>query len=370
MKWKNCHLTYCLNIHPGESLEGVMEAIDGPVMEIKKRVCPDDPFGLGLRLSAVAVRELEPDVDEFRAELSGMGMYAFTINGFPYGRFHGAPVKKDVYAPDWTRPERVRYTKRLIRILAGLLPDGVAGSISTVPIGYGGEIEDAAIDNLLEVADCCVRMEKEVGRDVKLALEPEPDCLLSTTDDVLRFWPRLREKGTAAQLRQLGVCVDTCHAACEFESPAGAIKRLEEAGIQVPKIQISAAPEVREQQKAVETLGAFDEDVYLHQTRVNDGTGVRRYSDLPEALDDHPEGEWRVHFHVPLHYADRHRLNSTSEQLDNTFWQRAIAPGRHLEIETYSFDVLPGGGGDVVESVCREFKWVKERGGSDYTRDI
>lgn len=363
MKWKDCHLTYCLNIHPGDDLESVIEAIHGPVTEVKKRICPNRHFGLGLRLSAEAARELEPEADEFRAELGALGMYVFTINGFPYGRFHGAPVKKDVYAPDWTRVERVKYTKQLIRILARILPDGLTGSISTVPIGYGGEVEELAIDNLLDVADCCVRTENVMGRCVKVALEPEPDCLLSTTDDVLRFWPRLRDRGTEAQMRHLGVCMDTCHVACEFESPAGAIKRLEGAGIQVPKIQISAAPEVRQDEAPLQMLSGFDEDVYLHQTRVNDGTAIRRYSDLPDALEEHPEGQWRVHFHVPLHYAAGHRLGSTGEKLNDEFWRRATGPGRHLEIETYSFDVLPGGGGDVVESVCKEFKWVMEQAG-------
>jgi sugar phosphate isomerase/epimerase len=361
MRWNDCHLTYCLNVHPGEGLSEVLAAIRGPAAEVKGRICPDEPFGLGLRLSAEAVRDMEPDAARYRREFDKAGMYAFTINGFPYGRFHGASVKTEVYEPDWTRPERLSYTRRLARVLADLLPEGVAGSISTVPLGYGGEIRKGAIDNLLQAALTCRRLLRETGREVVLALEPEPDCLLSTTDDVLEFWPRLRRAGDETTLRHLGVCLDCCHAACEFERPADSLRRLEEAGIRVPKIQISAAPRLPAGTDPIEALSPFDEDVYLHQTRVcSNGEGLS-FPDLPAALEQNPPGEWRVHFHVPLHFAAPGNLATTADLLDEEFLTRALTPGRHLEIETYSFHVLPGGGGEVVDSICGEFRWLMDR---------
>lgn len=361
MRWKDCHLTYCLNVHPGDDLSSVRRAVRGPAAEVKSRICPEALFGLGLRLSAAAAGELESDVEGFRRELEGAGMYAFTINGFPYGRFHGAPVKEDVYDPDWSRPERLDYTRRLAAILAGLLPDGVTGSISTVPVGYEGGGEEDALANLVDAAGFCRQLMEETGREVVLALEPEPDCRLSTTDDAVEFWRRVRGAGSEETLRHLGVCLDCCHAACEFEPPVAALRRLEEADIRVPKVQISAAPVLKRGVDPVRELAPFDEDVYLHQTRVMSDGKVQRFTDLPAALRSRPDGEWRVHFHVPLHFDPPGRLGTTAELLDEEFLSRATTPGRHLEIETYSFNVLPGGGGELVESVCDEFDWLLQR---------
>ena len=146
------HLTYCTNVHPGESWPEVRENLRQHVVEVKQQVCPDAPFGVGLRLSAAAAGELEGrtgEIAELRAFLDGEGLYVFTINGFPYGPFHGTAVKEQVYQPDWRQDERIAYSDRLARILAALLPDGCDGSISTVPGAFGpsvsGERDEEAI---------------------------------------------------------------------------------------------------------------------------------------------------------------------------------------------------------------------------------
>jgi len=362
MRWQGAHLTYCLNIHPGETWEENLAAIRTYASQVKRRVSPEAPFGLGLRLSARGASELRGRVESFRDSFAGAGMYVFTINGFPYGRFHGTRVKEDVYLPDWSAPERLAYTENLASVLAELLPEGVSGSISTVPVAYGKTLAEDAVENILAAGGALARLEAETGKRVSLAFEPEPDCLIETTDEAIRFWEKLRSRADAEQLGHLGICVDTCHAAVNFEDPAEAIRRLASARIPVPKIQISSALVVPRGADAARLLAPFTDEVYLHQTRVLSDAGLERFPDLPDALRAAPEGEWRVHFHVPLHFTGDGGLGSTAAFLDDGFFAEALAPGRHLEIETYSFDVLPGPGGDVVESIASEFAWLFERG--------
>lgn len=358
MQWRDTHLTYCLNIHPAETWEETRTAVEKYAVAVKRLVAPDHPFGLGLRLSAQAAEELRPQTAEFRDYLTAAGMYVFTINGFPYGRFHGTRVKENAYKPDWSQPERLEYTEHLAFILADLLPDGTSGSISTVPVAYGKQVTPEARHNIFQAAQILARIEDEKKKAIVLALEPEPDCVLETTDEILRFWDDLRSNGNSQALRHLGICLDTCHMACGFESPAEAIRRLETAGIPIPKVHISSALVVPAGASPREILEPFVDEVYLHQTRILSDGCISRFDDLPDALEANPSGEWRVHFHVPLHYEGGGKLSTTSSLLDRNFFLEALKPGRHLEIETYSFDVLPGAKGDVVDSIAAEFKWV------------
>lgn len=260
------HLTYCSNIHPGESWPEVRANFDRHVLAVRDRLRPPGAFGIGLRLSARAAQELaEPAaLAEFRAYLARERLYVFTINGFPYGTFHGQRVKEEVYLPDWRDPERLRYTNRLADLMAALLPAeaGLDGSVSSVPGAYkpalGGDADVALmVEHLLQHAAHLVALERTSGRRVALALEPEPHCFLETVAEVVDFFGRhlhsaaaarrlaaltgLDEAAAAQALRRhLGVCLDLCHAAVEFEDAPAALRRLAEAGIAVPKIQVSA----------------------------------------------------------------------------------------------------------------------------------
>ena len=335
------------------------EAIFTHAVRVKERVCPDEPFGLGLRLSARAAEELAAAPEALRDELAVAGMYAFTVNGFPYGRFHGTRVKEDVYLPDWTTKERLAYTITLAEILAVLLPEDLHGTISTSPLVYGKSLPTAATENLLAASRHLETLRERTGRTVLLALEPEPDCYLETTAEVLAFFEMLRARLGGARPGHLGVCLDTCHHAVNFERPADVLARLCEGGVSVPKIQISAALRVPEDHPAPALLEPFAEEVYLHQTRVRNAMGLHSFPDLPAALQSAPEGEWRTHFHVPLHFAGSGGLTTTADQLDAEFFAAAAGPGRHLEIETYTFDRLPGSPGNVVDAVASEFDWLR-----------
>ncbi len=341
------HLTYCSNIHPGETWAEVRGNLKSYIPAVKELLSVEGPFGIGLRLSGRAAEELESgdNLAEFRSFLDAGESYVFTINGFPYGVFHGAPIKADVYLPDWLDAERLRYTNRLARILAELAPDdlGMPASVSTVPGAFRNRVEtpDAARTigrAMLHHAAFLKNLERGTGKRVTLAIEAEPRCYLETIEDTVRFFedvlylPELSQQVSdevGAELtpddvrRYIGFCFDACHMAVEFEDPASALDRLAGAGIEIYKFQISSAVrldfETRDGQ-ALRKLGPFDEGTYLHQ--VVERAGKRpavfvRFDDLSDALSAEQTAEpgeareWRVHFHVPLFLDRMEGLEST-----------------------------------------------------------
>jgi sugar phosphate isomerase/epimerase len=373
------HLTYCLNIHPGEALAENRAAIRQHAVAVKRRLAPQRPFGLGLRLGAAAAAELGAPAarQQLRTELDSLGLYAFTINGFPYGQFHGARVKENVYAPDWRTRERLDYTCMLADILAELVPDGMSGSISTLPGSFKAWIhKDADVRGMAKHLVACAKylaaLREKTGCEIHVGLEPEPFCFLETTDEVIRFFegPLAAACADAVERelvrRHLGVCLDTCHAALQFESPLAALRRYRAAGIRVSKIQLSAALET-----AATSAGAlqpFDEPVYLHQTKARFKNGqLLAWPDLSDALPAIAQSEGldtvRVHFHVPLFWEGGAPLRSTAADLNAEFFREACAATEHLEVETYTFAVLPEAmrAGGVVECICRELEWVRRK---------
>jgi len=387
------HLTYCLNIHRGETWGENFAAIREKTLAVRDKVAPGKEFGLGLRLSnkaAVALNSPEAlqGVLEFFEE---NGLYAFTINGFPYGQFHAGRVKEKVYEPDWRMAERRDYTLALAHILARLLPEGVDGSISTVPCTFKSWVKtaedvDAMVGHLTECATVLHKIREHSGKEIHLGLEPEPSCYLETTEETVRFFngtlfPAGGEKLSAAlgcsaddaeeiMRRHVGVCFDTCHVAIQFEDLAESLRQYEEAGIRISKVQVSAALRGPCNAASLEALAPFAEPVYLHQVKARSGSGeVWSWDDLPEALVELPSRkemeELRVHYHVPLFVEEYGALSSTGNALRQEFFsQLRTGQTSHLEIETYTFDVLPEGmhPGDVAASIAAEYGWLMEKG--------
>ncbi|MBA2540729.1 MAG: metabolite traffic protein EboE [Deltaproteobacteria bacterium] len=374
------HLTYCTNIHPAESWEEVRANLERFVVEVKARVSPDAPFGVGLRLSARAASELvgsrsrarlASPLGVLRRWLDERGLYVFTINGFPYGPFHGTPVKEQVYRPDWLEAERVEYTKRLADILIELLPDGVTGTISTVPgcfqarapwnPGDAGDAGRAMASNLARCAEYLAQLERDTGKHLILALEPEPCCVMETLGQAVEFFER-----HALDRRYLGVCLDACHAAVEFEQLGVALAQLRAANITIAKVQLGCGLRIAPVDAAArEALEPFAEGVYLHQVVARSGSELVRYVDLPEALADaRAADEWRVHFHVPIFREHFGTLGSTQGDLAALLAEHRRMPiSTHLEVETYTWDVLPAEfrAEPIVDAVARELAWVIER---------
>jgi hypothetical protein len=385
------HLTYCTNIHPGESLSEVEQMLRVLVSDVKRRICPDAPFGVGLRLAARAVTELEAPgaLDRLRGLLDEGGLYVFTLNGFPYGAFHGQTVKQRVYEPDWLTDERARYTESLARVLAALLPEGMEGSISTVPGCFAPRAQSPRAPReisrrLANVAASFVDIERTTGRVLALALEPEPACFLETAADAVSFFEQelfdaaslatfaeltgLDRTGAERALRRhVGICLDACHASVEFERPRDALGTLRAAGIAVPKIQLSAGLRLAPvEPNALEALRSFEDHVYLHQTVATDQTGaLRRFLDLDEALAEARStafSELRVHFHVPIFESELTPFGSTQDDLADLLRNAGeLAP--HLEVETYTFGVLPEHFRtlSVTQAIVRELEWASAR---------
>lgn len=387
------HLTYCTNIHAAESWPDIQASLESHLPRIKAAVSPDAAFGLGLRLSGIAADALiEPaTLDAFKSFLKANDSYVFTINAFPYGPFHGTRVKEEVYQPDWTSPERLRFTNLAADILAQLLPPGLTGSISTVPGTFAplarapGAIA-AMTRHYVDHAAHLAGLEQRTGKTIALSIEPEPACFLETIAETIAHFKdhllapasveRLAKQtglddtaAAAALRRHLGVCYDVCHAAVEFEDPVQSLLDLEEAGVAITKLQLSAAlavPEVGPETEAL--LTRFDEGVYLHQTVERRDGRLTRHLDLQDAFKalraGEAGGEWRVHCHVPIFAERLERLATTRPFLETILAEcrkRLISP--HLEAETYTWDVLPPelAGADKAISIARELNWVKER---------
>jgi sugar phosphate isomerase/epimerase len=385
------HLTYCTNIHAADGWTAVNASVQRFAPALKERLSPSAPFGIGLRLSARDAHELLQDnrLDNFRRFLDERGLYVALINGFPHGSFHRTPVKADVYAPDWRDEERVRYTLDLITALSRLLPDGLDGGVSTVPLSYKAWIPDSDLRpftrNVVRVADALVRARQERGTLIHLDIEPEPDCLLETSDEFLHFFnatlipdggPLLAAslecdvETARAHLREhVRICVDCCHFAVEYEDPVAALQRVQASEAQVGRVQLSSAIRVvfpRDETACagiVERLRHFADTTYLHQVIERRGTTLSHFPDLDVALDRSESlggAEWRIHFHVPLFTSDYDGLASTQDYVRQVLdLARRTHFARHFEIETYTWEVLPQGLKiDLLDSIGREYEWV------------
>ncbi|MET9189410.1 metabolite traffic protein EboE [Streptomyces tendae] len=345
------HLAYCTNVHPAETLDGVLAQLRDHCEPVRKRL-GRDRLGIGLWLARDAAHALVTDpaaLRGLRTELDRRGLEVVTLNGFPYEGFGAEEVKYRVYKPDWADPERLEHTTSLARLLAGLLPDDVTdGTISTLPLAWRTAYDETRADKaraaLVTLAERLDALQDLTGRSIRIGLEPEPGCVVETTHDALAPL-------TAIAHDRIGVCVDTCHLATSFEDPHTALDALAAARVPVVKSQLSAAlhadhpadPAVRE------ALAAFAEPRFLHQTRTTTPSGgLHGTDDLDEALADGgplPDtAPWRAHFHVPLHAAPVAPLTSTLPVLKTALTRLVGGPHpltRHLEVETYTWQALP-----------------------------
>lgn len=387
------HLTYCTNIHPGESWADHFAAIQQNFPQIKRELSPHAQMGIGLRLSNQASIEIlmGDNLQHFQQWLKETSAYVFTMNGFPYGGFHHTRVKDQVHAPDWTTTNRLAYTLRIFRILSALLPEGIDGGISTSPLSYKPwfatiqameEAQLSATQNILLVAEELHHLNQQTGQSLHLDIEPEPDGILETGREFIdwyegvliplgikHFAEKLSLTATEAERlikQHVMLCYDVCHFAIGYEPHQQVIDELAEKGITVGKIQISAALKAKftfeNKAEVMEAFAGFDEPTYLHQVIAKRADGeLVRYPDLVDALllkDD--ADEWRAHFHVPVFMADFGLLQSTRPDIETVLDIQLKQPfTNHLEVETYTWTVLPEGlKAPMDKSITRELKWV------------
>lgn len=361
------HLAYCTNVHPAEDLDGIVAQLDRYAVAVRDQLGAER-LGLGLWLPRDAATRLTDDASalrRLRLELERRRLEVVTLNGFPYRGFQNPVVKHAVYHPDWSERARLEYTRDLTRILVELLPDDVAeGSVSTIPFGWREDWSDqrhsAALHHLKELTAWLSELSTETSRSIRVGLEPEPGCVVETSEDAVT-----ELSGIATE--NLGICLDACHLAVAFEDPSRALARLREAALSVVKAQASCALRAHDPRspRARTALESFAEPRFLHQTREADLN--QTVDDLRPALAGRLPGRrpWRIHFHTPLHADPEPPLDSTRDVLTETL--RALlgnreAFTRHIEVETYTWDVLPHRHtGDLVSGIAAELAWTRER---------
>jgi hypothetical protein len=369
------HLAYCTNIHRGENWTETFASLQQYTLAVRDRVSPNEPYAIGLRLSERAAFELShpTTLSAFRKWLDANHCYVFTINGFPFGRFHGGPVKEKVYSPDWTSAERLSYTNRLFDLLAQLVPRGIEGSVSTVPGSFKEFIKTAeqlkAIrNNLFYCVEHVARLCEQTGRKLHLGLEPEPLCLLETSHETVHFFDRLRAEhhNDPRLFEYVGVNYDTCHLAVEFEDPVVSLNYFLQHQIKISKLHLSSALKVKPTPEVCRALQAFTDDIYLHQVVSRDGNNhLARFKDLPDALAHGTGEEWRIHFHIPLHSPETELFGNTTDHLLGALDVLAQNPKicSHLEMETYTWEVMPDEmkNLNVVDQLVGEYEWTLQR---------
>jgi hypothetical protein len=375
-------LSYCTNVHPGRTVAEVEDGLDRFTLPIKTNYGSD--LAAGLWLAAPVIRELSQSIEatnRFVERLRVRGLSCYTLNAFPYGDFHSARVKENVYLPDWTQPNRLEYTLGCARLLSRFLDAGTDGSISTVPLGFKpfehpADFAHRCADQLIELAHGLNKLWSETGRMIRLAIEPEPFCVIETTAETIQFFRRLRERAAASNSldvvnTHLGICYDVCHQAVEFEDVAASIRSLAAEEIRINKVHITCAIEISrpwEQREALAALSRYVEPRYLHQTfaRSDDGT-ITKHVDLDQEMTSYPSPNfrdaemWRVHFHVPVDAEQFGPLGTTRGELKRAL---AVIPelnyAPHLEVETYTWEVLPGvGSPNIVDGFTRELLATK-----------
>jgi hypothetical protein len=385
-------LTYSTLVHPADNWEQLWSSLTTYLPKVKARVSPNDAFGVCIRLAAPSAELLvsnRAERDKLKRFLADNDMYVYTANAFPYGAFKGTVVKEQVYEPDWRTEERTQYTINVADILADVAPEGVSPSIQSAPLGFkprvtGQDVVASYTEHVLRVAAHLVKLEARTGRVVTLGLEPEPRCFLETTDETVDYFTNHLYSGKSAAAlarlaqipiseahvalrRHLGVTFDIGHQAVGFEHIPTSLQKLVDAGIPIFKLQEAAAmyiPQVSE--KVVEALGQFAKTVYLSQTTEKRNGHITHFLNLEDAFaawkKDPGPREWRCHFHVPVFLDDLGPFRTTRFALEEALaFHKANPLSRQLEIETYTWDVLPDHlkTGDIVEYVCREIEWVR-----------
>jgi sugar phosphate isomerase/epimerase len=386
------HLTYSTLVHPGDDWEQMWQSLITYVPKVKARVAGNRRFGVSLRLSANSAQTLAGSAAErekLKKFLGDNNMYLYTVNAFPYGAFKGTVVKEQVYEPDWRSEQRTRYTINVADVLADVCTPDIAPSIQSAPLGFKPRVTSADVvasytDHVLRVAAHLVALEARTGRTVQLALEPEPFCFLETTDETVDYFTRHLYSGAAAEKlarlaqmpiaeahgalrRHLGVVFDICHQAVEYEDIAASLQKLVDAGIPIFKLQEAAALHVPEvTQAVVDTLKRYAKTIYLTQTMEKRDGRINRFLNLDDAIaafEKEPgPREWRIHIHVPVFLDDLGPFRTTRFAIEDALrFHKAKPLSRQLEIETYTWDMLPENlkTGDIVDYICREIEWVR-----------
>jgi hypothetical protein len=386
------HLTYSTLVHPADDWQQLWNSLNSYLPKVKERFAPKLRFGVCIRLAAKTAETLAnspAERDKLKKFLGDNDMYIYTANAFVYGHFKGDKVKEQVYEPDWRGEERTQYTINVADVLADICPRGIAPSIQSAPLGFkprvtGGDVIAAYTDHVLRVVGHLIALEAKTGSTVQLALEPEPFCFLESTDETIAYFRDHLYSGAAVEKlaklarvpiaeanaalrRHLGIVYDICHQAVEFEDIPASLQKLVDAGVPIFKLQEAAAlhmPEVT--QDVVNTLKRYAKTIYLTQTLEKRDGRINRFLNVDDAISafekDPGPREWRTHIHVPVFLDDLGQFRTTRFAIaDALRFHKAKPLSHHLEVETYTWDMLPDSlkSNDIVDYICRELDWVR-----------
>jgi hypothetical protein len=386
------HLTYSTLVHPADDWEQLYNSLVTYLPRVKERIAGNKAFGVCLRLSAKTAATLAGSAaerDKLKKFLADNNMYVYTVNAFVYGHFKGDLVKEQVYEPDWRSEERTGYTINVADVLADVGAPGMALSIQSAPLGFkprvtGDDVVKSYTDHVLRVVAHLIALQARTGRTVQLALEPEPYCFLETTDETIDYFTKHLYSGAAVEKlaklahipiseanealrRHLGIVYDICHQAVEYENISESLQKLVDAGIPVFKLQEAAAlhiPEVT--QPVVDTLKRYAKTIYLTQTLEKKDGKITKFLNVDDAISAFEKNpgprEWRTHIHVPVFLDDLGQFRTTRFAIEDALRFHKSKPlSPHLEVETYTWDMLPESlkSGDIVDYICRELEWVR-----------
>lgn len=372
-------ISYCTNIFQAETWEEIRKSVQTFMPKVRKELrLLDSSFdkefiGLGLRLSAQAAYELvtqKGEIEKFKDWLDSEAFCVETMNGFPYGRFTGDVVKEKVFLPDWTSDERLDYTRNLFEILVQI-SDSSTLSVSTLPGSHRFFYPDkeAMFSRLEAMAIELDKLSQKHGRLCRLGLEPEPFGYFDESNGVIQFFDELREFSKHPELVQkyLGITYDTCHAAVMRENIEDGLNALSDNGIPLVKVQLTNALVYHQQvDSALSELEPFLDKVYFHQASIYRKDELQMVHDVetlfPAILKEKPtQAEWRLHYHIPLYAKPEWPFADTSEYISTTCRMLKQNPEwmPHLEVETYTWSVLPTHLRKSIEiQIARELQYI------------
>jgi hypothetical protein len=386
------HLTYSTLVHPADDWDQIWHSLNTYVPKVRDRFAGKERFGVSMRISAKTAETLvnaPAERAKLKKFLDDQNMYLYTVNAFVYGHFKGDLVKEQVYEPDWRSEERTQYTMNVATIVADIAPADVMPSIQTSPLGFkprvtGPDVVDSYTTNVLRVAKHLVDLEQKTGVTVTLGLEPEPYCYLETTDETVDYFTNHLYAGKSiekfakmsgmpiaeamfALRKHVGIVYDICHLAVEYEDITESLQKLVDGGVPIVKLQEAAALHIPEVTKeTVTALKRYAKTIYLTQTIEKRDGKLTKYLNVDDAFaafeKDPGPREWRTHIHVPVFLDDLGEFRTTRFAIADALKFHKQKPlSRHLEIETYTWDMLPDHlkTGDIVEYVCRELEWVR-----------
>jgi hypothetical protein len=348
---------YALNVFAYETLDELWICLEGDVLEIKKRAFPNEVFPIELRFSERLVNELMQDCDHvarLKYFLDTHDLALVTVNGFVMPHFHGERVKERVYLPAWHESEaRVRFTNACLDLLAELAPQDIEFASVSVPFGALKPVSmEAVAPNILKCAEDAAKLHERTGIRCVVALEPEPGLSVETTSEAVGFFERFVPQPIR---RYVGVTFDLSHQLVDFENLTESIASLQRQGVPIAKVHVSNAAEM------TELRPFYDDSIYLHQVVGVDAKGKRAYFSLdwPTQLPPSNITRFRVHYHLPVFPTD---MSTTLPEIERFLTNlSSFDPSIPFIVETYTWPEQLRGREHLVDNICRELAWVREK---------